>query len=271
MGLDKILALSVAVLGLLNFIWGFLPAVSLPDGTPDSVPTSVFGIGPAYLPVLFLIAGFLALGPWEPNGTKAPFVVAVISSVSAIAAVIAVIVDNIYSTQSDEVGVGIGLILLLIFGILQAVAAITSWLFDAGVIKQKTGGGSSDFLTPAPYGQPQGQPHQAAPQHQYPAPPGFGQGGGPSGQPGQTGQPGGYPAPPGFGGPQGPQHPQGGPGGQYGPPPGQGSGQGAPDSGSFAAQGGYPPQAPVAPVDRQDGGPDDDQGPHPDETQQVRF
>ena len=100
MGLDKILALSVAALGVLNFIWGFLPAISLPDGAlRRHAPTSIFSIGPAYLVLLFLIAGLLSLGPWEPKGRGYTFPVAIISAVTAIGALIAVLIRTTSSRR----------------------------------------------------------------------------------------------------------------------------------------------------------------------------
>src|SRR4051794_29771969 len=114
LGLDKILALVVAVLGLLNFIWGFLSAISVP-GSSEAVP-SVFGFGLGYLPALFFVAGLLALAPWEPKASASSFLVMVISVVTAITTVVVVISDNLVSVSSPTVSSGIGLILLMIFG-----------------------------------------------------------------------------------------------------------------------------------------------------------
>jgi len=304
LGLDKILALSVAGLGVLNFIWGFLPAVSLPDGAPDSVPTSFYGLGYGYLPVLLFVAGLLALGPWEPKGRNLAFPVAVISAVTAIAAVATWISDSIYSSESGT-GKGIGLILLGIFAILQALAALGSWLFDAGILKQ---GGKPAAVVGGGFAPP--GPGSPGPGSHAPGPHGPGQQGpGPHGGPGQQGPgqqgpgqqgPGqqGYAVPGGYGGPSGPGGPSGA--GQHGASgPGQPSGpaQGGPSQGgapaqygpfgssgpqggepSFGAQGGYAPQAPVAPGDPSGAfpqpnadGDDGDDGQHPDVTQQVRF
>jgi len=283
---------------VLNFIWGFLPAVSLPAGAPDSVPTSFYGLGYGYLPVLLFAAGLLALGPWEPKGRNLAFPVAVISAVSAIAAVATWISDTIYSTEAGT-GKGIGLILLGIFAILQAVAALGAWLLDSGILKQGAkpapafGGGF------APAG-----PGSQGPGSQGPGSHGPGPHGGPQG-PGQQGPgpqgyagPGGYGGQPGPGGPSGAgQHAASGPGQQAGPAqggpaqggPGQGAapqqyGQFGPQGGdpSFGAQGGYAPQAPVAPGEASGGfaqpqtggqstGEDGDDGQYPDVTQQVRF
>ncbi len=270
MGLDKILALAVAVLGALNFIWGFLPAVSYPSGTPSSVPKSIFGIGPAYLVLLFLIAGLLSLGPWEPKGRGYTFPVAIISTVAAVGAVIAVISDNLFdaisSGSGDEVGKGIGLILLLIFGLLQAAAAIGAWLFDAGVLKQTPKGAAAGYAPQSGFGQQTAGQAGAgyAPQQQ-----GFG------------------PPPPGFGGPQGPSAPQqGAPGadpsfggqqtGGYGQ---QGGFQPAPAPADQPVySGGYPTQAPseqpgpaTGTSRHGDNDEEGDGGQHPDVTQQVRF
>ena len=126
LGLDKILALSVAGLGVLNFIWGFLPGISY-GTTSSAVINSYLG----YLPVVLLVAGLLSLGPWEPSGGKYTFVVAILSTVALIAVVIGLI------NVADGADVGIGLILLLVFAILQAAAAVGAYLFDAGILKQR--------------------------------------------------------------------------------------------------------------------------------------
>jgi hypothetical protein len=137
----KLAALAVGALGILNFIWGFLPAVSVPGGLPDAVPTSVYAVGPGYLPILLLIAGLLALGALLPGGRRVDVPVAAVSVGAAVGVIVSFIVggtlDLLAGAGGDgaSVGKGIGLILLLIFGILQAIVAVAAVLLAAGLIK----------------------------------------------------------------------------------------------------------------------------------------
>jgi len=264
MNLGRILPLVVGGLGVLNLIWGFLPATSSAYNNGDSI--SVFGIGYGWLPLLLLTGGLLALGPLLPKGDKMSYVVAVISVVGLLGAFFTVVI-----VSGDK---GIGIILLLVFGFLQAVAAIVLWLFDADVIKSASEGGvqfstqsfgaqmgqggygpgGSGQLPPAYVGSAQGGPGQYGP-------------GGPSSSGVGTGAP--------FG-----QQPQSGPSYQqtgYEPAGGYGShGEGAggvsepPAYGSGStpvADPGDREQASGAPnLSKRDNGDD-----NPDVTQQVRF
>jgi hypothetical protein len=244
MDLGRILPMVVGGLGILNFIMGFLPYLS-----SDNDSVSVFGAGPGYLPLAFLIAGLLALGPLLPKGQKASFAVAVISVVTLLGTLFAVVMENSYGSGASK---GIGIILLLIFGLFQAVAAIFLWLFDAGVVKSTSDGsmqvsgqafgaqiGQGGYGPGAPG---QGGPQHAGPQHagpqhggpQHAGPQqGPGQGGpsqyGPSG----AGQPGGA-----FGGAAAGssfgQHAQSSGGSSYG----QGD-AGSASSGGYGGQGSY--------------------------------
>ncbi|MGI8418243.1 MAG: DUF5336 domain-containing protein [Nakamurella sp.] len=214
MDLGKILPLVVGVLALLNFIWGFLPFYS---GGGDSI--SIYGGGAGYLPLAFLIAGLLAIGPLLPKGQKASFAVAVISVVALLGALFALVMNSVGASK------GIGIILLLIFGIFQAAAAVLLWLFDAGVIKASANG--SMQLSTQAFGAQTGQGGYGPGGPQGgPGPFGPGAQGGSSqfGQPGQTG---GFQAP--SFGQQGPQsgpgsYGQAAAGGGYGATAGQGSG-----------------------------------------------
>lgn len=130
--LGKILPMAVAGLALLNFIWGFLPFTGY-DSTYGSVSNNAYS-GLGWLPALFLIAGMLAIGPMLPKAPKASYAAAVISVVAALLTLISLI-----SAQ----GVKIGFILMLIFGLIQAAAAVALWLFDAGVMKATASGSVS--------------------------------------------------------------------------------------------------------------------------------
>lgn len=226
MDLGKILPLAVGGLAVLNFIFGFLPFFS---GGGESL--SVYGGGAGYVPLAFLIAGLLAIAPLLPKGHKASYAVAVISVVAFLGALFALVLDGLGTALG--VSKGIGVILLLIFGFFQAVAAVVLWLFDAGVIKASADG--SVQLSTQTFGAQVGQGGYGpgGPQGGPGGPGGsgsFGPGGqgGPS-QFGQSGQTGGFQAPS-----YGQQGQQSGPGsygqtaaaGGYGATGGFGSGYG---------------------------------------------
>lgn len=278
MNLGRILPLVVGGLGLLNFIMGFLPYLTADSAIFNGDKSvSIYGAGPGYLPLAFLIAGLLALGPLLPRGHKASFAVAVISVVAFVGTIFALAMDSFASGTSENIGKGIGIILLLVFGFLQAAAAIVLWLFDAGVIKSASDGGVQ--LSTQAFGAQMGQggygPGGSGPGQLPPVYVGSVQGG-----PGQFG-PGGQST---FGGGSGApigQQPQGGPSfpqsgyesaGSYGSHV-EGSRQ-VPEptaygSGSSPASGeaGDREQASGAPnLSKRDDGDD-----NPDVTQQVRF
>lgn len=131
MNLGQVLPLVVAGLGVLNFIWGFLPYYS-----QGGESVSSYGAGAGWLPLLLLAAGLLALGPIVPKGVKAAFPVAVLSVVGLLGAFFAWVTGG--DLNPDK---GVGLILLFVFALLQAVAAVALWLFDAGVVKTDSEGG----------------------------------------------------------------------------------------------------------------------------------
>jgi hypothetical protein len=264
----------LAALGVLNFIWGFLPFFSA-EGAPDSVPTSIYAVGPGYLPILLLIAGLLALGAVLPQAVRGVQVAVAAVTVGATVGVIVIgfVVGNLLQLAAGgsdaSVSKGIGLILLLIFAIVQAVVAVGWWLLDAGVVKSSTARVDEGGATPA-----------SAPA-------------GPAGWAGQGAAPAGPPPGPHPGAHSGAPYPGAGPAaaGPVGPPsggsfPGAGPMPAVPEgpasgaqpgaSGSFAGQpssgahpvAGYPPvqQGGVPGPGGADG--DDD---NPEETRQLRF
>lgn len=197
LGIPAISYLVVAGLGVLNLFLGF---ASL-GGDARGVKLNFYEVGAGWVPGLLFIAGLTALlvilpgdakpGPWPAIftlGGALPFMFFVFAS---------------------EGDLETGGVLIMIFGILQAIAAVVAYLFDVGIIKP-----------PAPSQQiPYGQPGGYGPQSGgFPAPP----------QPGQFGQP----AQPTQHYPQ-PQQPQPGQYGQPGPQPGQHPG---------TPPGGYPQQ-----------------------------
>ncbi|WP_353650630.1 DUF5336 domain-containing protein [Nakamurella sp. A5-74] len=128
--LGRILPLAVGGLGLLNFIWGFLPFVGS-DSEYSSVSSNSYESGLAWIPALFLIGGLLAIGPILPKAPKAGYAAAVISVVTWLVTLFTLIAVT---------GVKIGFILTLIVGFFQAAAAVALWLFDAGVVKATADG-----------------------------------------------------------------------------------------------------------------------------------
>src|SRR6476659_9775718 len=125
----KLLGLAVAVLGALNFIWGFLPEIT---STRSNESLSVFAVGPAYVPVLLLIAGLLALAAFLPGSERSRLAVAAVSVGGAVGALIALgTTGPLELTTSAQVSKGLGMVLLVIFGIIQAVVAIAAYVVGA--------------------------------------------------------------------------------------------------------------------------------------------
>lgn len=182
LSLPKILLLVVTLLGVLNMFLGF--AAVLENGP------SFFDGAPLALPALFMIGGLTALHGVLPGGNRAGIVPAAVSLAAAFTIV--------FFSLSTDGTLGIGAIMIMIFGLLQAVVAIVAYLFESDIIKMPTKPGY-------PYSQPGfGQPGQQFGQPGGYGPPSqqlFGQQPGGYGQPGQ---PGGHPGTPpgGFGGSQ---------------------------------------------------------------------
>jgi len=197
---------AVVALGLLNFIWGFLPELALPQSTTTQGSLSVFSIGPAYVPILLLTAGLLAMTAFLPGEERASFAVAAVSSGGAIGAIVSLGTHDAVS-GFGEVSKGMGAVLLVIFGIIQAVVALTAFVIGSGLALNPRAAGQSPGLTgsgvPAPAGATpaahpaaapgpaQPYPGQPLPGQPYPGQPYPGQ---PPGQP-YPGQPPGQPFP----------------------------------------------------------------------------
>jgi hypothetical protein len=160
LSLPTILHLVVAGLGLINFFVGFADAY-------DGGDSGFFANG-SMLPALFLLGGLFSLPAILPGENKKPGLAPAAFSLTAMLS----IMFFMFSTDPD---VGTGTILLLIFGILQGVAAVVAYLFDHGIIKAPA---------PNPYGH-QSHGGQFPPSGQFPA------------APPQQPQPGQFGAPPG--------------------------------------------------------------------------
>jgi hypothetical protein len=189
LGLPAILHLVVAALGLINFFIGFADIFDGGDG---------FFANASALPALFLLAGLFSLPAILPGENKKPGLPPAAFAVTGMLTVL----FFVFSTDPD---VGIGTILLLVFGILQAAASVVAYLFDTNILK---------VPAPNPYG------HQPPPGGQFPPSGQF-----PAAPPQQPQQPGQFGAPPGQQTTFAPQQ------GQFGQPPQPGT-----------PPGGYPQQ-----------------------------
>lgn len=188
----QMLHLGVAGLGVLNFFLGFAKA----GGGANYFDAA------STLPALFLIAGVLSLKVILPGDDKKP---GLLPPALALAAALTVLF-GLFGGIVD----GTGAVLLLIFGMLQAAAAVVAFLMDAGIMKPPAPSHQVPYAQPGGYNPPSGQFGQQQQQPmpgQAPPPPGqYGQP--PSGQQttfapqqGQFGQnpgtpPGGYPQQP---------------------------------------------------------------------------
>lgn len=123
----RLLGLAVAVLGALNFCFGFLPEVTAPR---LGETLSVFAVGPAYVPILLLIAGLLALAAFLPGSERSRLAVAAVSVGGAVGAIVSLGTPGSYElfANPNQVTAGLGAILLVVFGIVQAVVAIGAYV-----------------------------------------------------------------------------------------------------------------------------------------------
>jgi hypothetical protein len=187
LGLPQILSLVVGGLSVLNFFVGF---ADVSDGVAGYSGGSFFAAG-SVVPGMFLLGGLFMLPAILPGGAKAGIAPAAFSVTAALTVLF-------FTFAAGDIGVGT--ILMLIFGIVQAAAAVVGYLFEAGIMKPPVPGQGSPYghQPPGMY-PPSGQFPAQPPPGQYPPPPGqqttfapqqgqFGQPGPPPGTP-----PGGYP------------------------------------------------------------------------------
>jgi hypothetical protein len=149
----KLLGLAVAGLGGLNFIWGFLPQLKAPRIDAD---LSVFAVGPAYVPILLLIAGLLAMAAFLPGSERSRLAVAAVSVGGAVGAIVSLgMTGPVELVATGQVSKGLGAILLVIFGIIQAVIAIAGYVVGADFSPRAPGrGGPAGVPDPAAGAQP---------------------------------------------------------------------------------------------------------------------
>jgi hypothetical protein len=156
LGLPQIAHLVTAGLGVLIL---FLAFASLSDAGDLSFYEGGFG----WVPALMLAGGLLSAKVILPGEDKKPGLLPAVLVVSTGLAFL----FTVFTAGGD---LGAGGIMVMIFGILQMIAAVAGYLFDAGIIKPPA---------PNPYGhgQPGGMyPPSGAFQQQQPPQPGqFGQ------------------------------------------------------------------------------------------------
>ena len=185
------LQIAVVVLGLGIYLANFGPIVTVTD---VDYPVTLGDAGHAV--PLGLLAALLAAVALLPKVKSYTAVVAVISVLGALLA-IAMVVGS-----GDDFTIGWGLWLILVFSVLQAVAAVGSLLLETGVITAPAPRPKYDPYTQ--YGLPPGGSYYGQPGHGQPGQPGFGQL-----SPQQPGYPpyGSFPAGPAAGGYTAPQAP----------------------------------------------------------------
>jgi hypothetical protein len=201
-----LLGYAAGGLGVLSFVWGFLGWVTSGSGS-DKTTYGGYALaaqGTAVVAVSLVAGGLAAAAAFEKR--KASLVPVVIGAAALLLVLGQVIGKGSVSVQgggSEDVGLGIGLILELITVILQVSALVVAWLLAIGRLPaaraqvppqypgyQPQPGYQQPYAPPAGYPQP--APDQ--PQYQYPQPQQPGQQ-----QPGQQ-QPGQQPYP--YGPPQ---------------------------------------------------------------------
>ncbi|WP_019809232.1 DUF5336 domain-containing protein [Saccharomonospora halophila] len=238
LSLPQLLLSVTAGLGALNLFLGF---TSLGGGF------SFYESPLSWVPALLLVAGLTAALSLLP-GDQEPGVWPAVFSVGAT-------VPFLFAIFQLNGDLAVGGILVLVFAILQMLAAVAAYLFDSGIVPMPTAGpgqsggpGFGQQPGPAGFGgpgQPGGYPGAPGPQSGHP---GFGQPGQqhPGQQPGQQGgqqgeQSGGVPQPTAFAHPM----PPSGQAGQPAPQPGHQHAGPAGQSGQPGQQGqqGQQPQA----------------------------
>lgn len=195
LGVPAIAHIAVAGLGVLNFFLGFASVADVPSGYEGNV--SFFGNG-SLIPGMFLLSALFTVPAILPGENKKPGIAAPAFAVTGMLTVL-------FLAFTADGDLGVGAILVMVFGILQGLVSVGAYLLDEGVIKMPA---------PNPYGHQPPPGGQYPPSGQFPAPP-----------PQQPQQPGQFGAPPGQQTTFAPQQ------GQFGQPPQPGT-----------PPGGYPQQ-----------------------------
>lgn len=152
--LPQIMYLVVGGLGLINFFVGF---ADIYDGASQS-----FFAAPTPVPALFLLGGLFVLPAIMPGGERKAGIAPAAFSVTGMLTVL-------FFTFSTDPDLGVGSILMLIFGILQGAASVVAYLFEAGIMKAPTPGQNAYGHQPPGMYPPSGQ-FQSQQPGQYPQP-----------------------------------------------------------------------------------------------------
>ena len=187
--LPSYLQMAVVALGLASYLAGFGPML-----TAEESGVGRFAGHPGMIVPVTLLAALLAavgLLPKAKNYTAVVAVVAVLAMLLGIRRVL---------TAGDDYSVGWGLWLVLVFTVVQAVAAVATLLLDAGVLTAPTPKPKYDPY--AQYGLPPGGGYyaQQGPQGPHGPPSGQHSRGGYQGPPAAYSSYGGYPSGPASGG-----------------------------------------------------------------------
>lgn len=195
--LPQYLAAAVAALGLFVYLANFGPvftinAPNLPGFGPIGGSVSTTPIGITLATAVALVAALLAGFSLLPKQGKSDTWVAILSVLALL-----LVLSQIVGLPSG-VSFGWSLYLIIVFSVLQTIAAVAALLLESGVVSAPAPkpkyeqnpygqyGGPGQY-----YGQPQGQPQHGAPLHQQ----------GPPQRGGYSQQPyGGYPSGPSTGG-----------------------------------------------------------------------
>lgn len=155
LNVPQIAYLVTAGLGVLNLFLGF---ASVSGG---GVSTSFYEAGFGWIPGLLLISGCTALLHILPGDAKPGAWPAIFAVGGAIP-----FLFTVFQADGD---LGTGAVLVLIFGILQLLAAVGAYLMEAGVIKMPPPGQQQSPYGHPGYGPPPGQqyPQQPLPGGQY--------------------------------------------------------------------------------------------------------
>ncbi|WP_018178463.1 DUF5336 domain-containing protein [Jongsikchunia kroppenstedtii] len=137
------LVYGLGVLGLVNLFIGFAPAYDTKGH--DINGNNLYQVGYVAPLVILAAAGLIAAASLLPKQTKPTGAVAALSIVGAVVALFILVTDNVYLTiltgsfggdsGDTHPDAGIGAILLVVFGFVQAALAVAWLLVEAGVIK----------------------------------------------------------------------------------------------------------------------------------------
>lgn len=144
-GLPQILLFAVAGLGVLNLFLGFANI----QGETGFYETSY-----GWVPGLLFAGGLTALFSILPGDNKPGAWPAVLALAS--------VLPFLFTIFSLEADLAAGGIMILIFGLIQAILAVVAYLFDTGVIKPPSPASTSPYGPYAQYGQ-YGQPYGQGP------------------------------------------------------------------------------------------------------------